>query len=625
LNKRGFFFSTDALIAMIIIFITISVAYPVIKYSSYETSIQSDVMDVLSTLKTGEINNSYVHQLILDGKINDLNKSILEQIGEFYIVDSNLAKSLGDSVLSELNVKENIGIWFNNELISSINSTSFENSRDVEVDKQIISGIEKGKATNGFVAKAWLKKINKKKTTLFIKGDLMCGGWRQQYWGNYYCSTTSANATYNFFIPANATIINATWLAEPSWTPQYTTLYVNGKRIFQGNIDYYRIQNITGYLKTGNNNAVISGNIGAEDGASHIIVEYYTPEMITFQQQTIFPFNKLWSKSNLYYEKSMFIPTAIYNINVLINASMNTTISLRKGSQTFFIGSKNPADNRVQFSDAEIKNALNSHGIAYSDLSNEYFFIIVEIGRNSPNIPTTLGENSYVYVSSSEIPVQYGTIDITGEIPIKNYSNHVTHTFYRNLGWEFFLPKNSIPILADWQFGWFLTGITAQKATANSVVLYNSPPDSFLNVFARFGYTPSKAGGLFKEGENNFSLQFGNGYSVSNEASYGFLTYFIKSFVNYGDVKDKALGGTKTITFEDGSTKQIFFGNYTDIWDPADDAVDDSIERLIAQLDANNNGKIDIVLDKDSFDIDTLDISGVPYIWSTEVQIRRWR
>ncbi len=624
MNKRGVFFSTDALIALIVILITAGIAYPIITYSNHNTLIENDIMNVLSILKIGEIDNVYVKGLIAEGKITDLNKSVLEQIGDFYISNITLAKELGDSILKELNVRENIGLWFDSELISSLNLTSYEDSRNVEVDKQIISGIQKGKATKGFVAKAWLKKIDKKKNTMFIKGDLMCGGWTKQYWGDYYCSTVAANATYNFYIPSNATIINATWLAEPSWTPQYTRLYVNGNKIFEGNINYYRIQDITSYLNTGNNNAVIGGNIGAEDGASHIIIEYYTPDMDTFQQQTIFPFNKLSSKSVLYYEKSMFIPTLLYNINISINASMNTTVLLRKGSQTLFIGSKNPVNNNVVFSDSEIKSALNSQGVYYSDLTDEYFFIIIEIGRNSPLTSTTLGENSYVYINSSEIPVQYGTIDITGQIPIKSYSNLVAYTFYKNLSWEFFLPKDSIPIFADWQFGWFLTGITSQKAIANSLVLYNSPPDPFLNVLSRFGYTPLKDSRLFKEGENNFSLEFGNGYSVSNEASYGFLTYFIKGFVNYGNVKDKDQGGTRTIQFEDGSSKQIFVGNHSDIWDPDVDAIDDSIERLITQLDANNNTKIDIILDKESFDIDTLDISGVPYMWSTEVQIRRW-
>ena len=76
--------------------------------------------------------------------------------------------------------------------------------------------------------------------------------------------------------------------------------------------------------------------------------------------------------------------------------------------------------------------------------------------------------------------------------------------------------------------------------------------------------------------------------------------------------------------FEDNTTRNLFIGNPSDPWDPEIDAIDDAVERLLQQLDSNNNSKIDLILDDESFDMDSLDISGVPYMWSTEVQIRKW-
>ena len=76
--------------------------------------------------------------------------------------------------------------------------------------------------------------------------------------------------------------------------------------------------------------------------------------------------------------------------------------------------------------------------------------------------------------------------------------------------------------------------------------------------------------------------------------------------------------------FEDGNVKEIVVGDPNDLWDPEIDAIDDAVERLLSQIDADGNGKIDVILDQDNFEIDTLDISGVPYLWSTEVQIRIW-
>ncbi len=627
MKKRGIFFSTDALVALMIIFLSMLVIYPVVKYSKHESYIQSDIIKVLSSLKMEDImkdiNNPYLVGLNSSGKITNLNNSLLEQIGEFYVTNISAAKDLAEAVLDDIDEKENVGIWYDDNLIFSKNTSSFETAENIEIDRQIISGIEKGKNTIGFVAKAWIKKISEKETSLFVKGDLMCGGWRSYSWGEY-CATTATTAVYKVNIPENAIIENAWWLTEGAWTPQFSKLYINENLVFEGNINFYQIVDITNYLNPGENTARLEGNIGADDGASHIVVDYTTPDMETFEQQKIFYFNELETKSILHYEKALFIPTEISEINISLNASLDATLSFRTGAQTFEIGKKDPVDNIVSFSNNEIENSLSANGILYSDLNNEYFYFILDIGKDNPGQTTVLGGDSYIYINSSEIDIPYGSIDINGEIPLNDFSNHVSYTFYRNLSWEFYLPTNAIPIMADWQFGWFITSETSQKVIANSFVLYNSPPDDFISIFARFGYTPAKLNGIFKEGVNNFSLEFGNGYSVSTEASYGYLSYFVKSYVNYGEPKEKGKGGTKIIEFEDGTTRQLIIGDPNDDWNATTDALDDAIERLIQQLDTNGNGKIDLILDEESFDVNTLDISGVPYMWSTEIQVRKW-
>src|SRR3989344_4063689 len=155
-NNKAVFFSSDALMALVIILLTILVAYPIIKYSKHENSMKSDIIQVLSTLKIGEIQNSYVQSLISEEKITDLNKSILEQIGEFYVTDIDIAKAIAESVLSGLDTKDNIGIWYGNKLIFSKNSTAIETAKDVDAERQIISGIREGENLEGFSARAFL-------------------------------------------------------------------------------------------------------------------------------------------------------------------------------------------------------------------------------------------------------------------------------------------------------------------------------------------------------------------------------------------------------------------------------------------------------------------------------------
>jgi len=625
-SKKSVFFSIDALIALIIIFMTIIVAFPLINHYEHEDFIESDILVIFSSLKIGEVDNGFVKGLIAEGKISNLNNSIIESIGELYIKDIELAKVTAQSLIEELDINGNIGIWYDDDLLASVNSTSFESAKNVRVERQIISGIKKGEDIKGFVAKAWLKKISEKKNSLFLKGDFVCGGWKTYSWGNY-CSVLANKIYYDFELPPDAEIVDSSWLLEGSWVNQYAQAFVNDNKIYDGTISYYRIFNITSYLNPGKNFLYFYSTQGGDDGASHIVVDYKIPEMQTFKHIKKFPFNVIETKSVLHYEKSIFVPAEISTINVSVNSSVDVTLSFKKGNQRVVIGKKYSSENFVHFSDSEIKNSLNLIGINYHDLNDEYFFFVLDIGKDITGQNVVLGRNSYVEIDSAEIKIPYGTIDINQEIPIASVSNNLQNTFYRSLVWEFFLPVNAVPILADWQLGWLSTSgsETSQKAGANLIVLYNSPPDTYIKSFSRFGYTPKKIAGVFSEGKNNFTLNFGEGYGVSNEASYGYLIYFIKSYVNYGNPKEKAQGGTRLLEFEDNSTKQLNLGDSSDPWDPEKDALDDAVERLIKQLDSNNNTKIDLILDENELDVDAMDISGVPFIWSTEVQIRRWR
>ena len=155
-TKKAIFFSGDALIALMIIMLVLIIAVPRTYNPSTRTSIHSDTMKVLSNLKVGEIDNTQIKALIASGDIEDLNKSILEQIGEFYVTDKNFARATANEILSYLDTDRNIGIWYEKELIASKNSTPIENARNIEVERQIISGIQEGNETTGYSARAYL-------------------------------------------------------------------------------------------------------------------------------------------------------------------------------------------------------------------------------------------------------------------------------------------------------------------------------------------------------------------------------------------------------------------------------------------------------------------------------------
>jgi len=155
-NKRGMFFSTDAIIALTIIFLSLLIIYPTVQRDYKYNFIQEDFIVVLSSLKTGEIADPYFQDLISDGKITQLNKSILEQMGEFYVTNITLAKEMANNSISFLDTEENIGIWYGNSMLASKNSTPFENAENIEVERQIISGLKEGESVTGYSARAFL-------------------------------------------------------------------------------------------------------------------------------------------------------------------------------------------------------------------------------------------------------------------------------------------------------------------------------------------------------------------------------------------------------------------------------------------------------------------------------------
>ena len=155
--RKGVFFSTDALIALILIFLVLIVFYPIFAEIKPTSEVHYDVLNLLSSLKVGEIENSYAQALINSHVINNTNYSLLEQIGEFSLNDIATAKSFTQNVMSELDFgNENFGIWYNDALIYSHNTSSFEEAERVETARHIISGLKSGQDATGFAARAGL-------------------------------------------------------------------------------------------------------------------------------------------------------------------------------------------------------------------------------------------------------------------------------------------------------------------------------------------------------------------------------------------------------------------------------------------------------------------------------------
>ncbi len=170
IKKRGIFFSLDALLALLLIFVIIFLAYPLIKAERQESELPRDVISVLSTLTMAELNTPEIQSLIASGEITNPDGSVLQQLGELAITNPTAAKSIAYDLLQTIDTTENIGIWYDGLLLASKNTTSFENATYVDVARQLISGIS-GNSSNtsvtGVSARSFLSSNELQKYTYF--------------------------------------------------------------------------------------------------------------------------------------------------------------------------------------------------------------------------------------------------------------------------------------------------------------------------------------------------------------------------------------------------------------------------------------------------------------------------
>ncbi len=343
-DKKAVFFSSDALIALAIILVTISVLYPIARYSSYETPIQGDVMSVLSTLEIGEINNSYIQDLIEQGEITDLNNSVLEQIGEFYIKNITLASSLADFVISDLNIRENIGVWYGNVLISSKNSTSYESAKNIIIDRQTISGIEEGKDTVGFSARTYLSS-NVQNKYFYFGGYLGEGNVtiNMDYNGNLSDVLIEIVVSKDFDLYIND---------MPSGHYENSTSEFTPKR--------YDISAYKGNFHSGDNKIKI---IGEKLHISGGYVKITYKDSGIYESPVRYNFPGIEGMINLY--DGFYIPGQLNSLKIFLRLNSNFIAFLTIGNTTVFRDSTSGLDRSFNLDNNYLSSILNYSSLDY--------------------------------------------------------------------------------------------------------------------------------------------------------------------------------------------------------------------------------------------------------------------
>ncbi len=379
INKRGIFFSADALIALAIILIVVLIAFPIFEYSTIKTNIQQDAITVLSSLKVSEfgITNSDVTNWINLGIINDTNKTLIEQIGIFYAENPSNARVLAQNFLNSINTTENIGIWYDNQLIASKNSSAYENSGKVDVAKQTLSGIGgllEGSAT-GFSARAYLTS-NLSTKYIYFGGYVGEGNLSTliKYGGIIKSAEMELVLNKNFDLYVNNNYSGSYLGSSSELQPVSYTIPI-GNFTSGDNLIEFR-----------GNNLHITGGF--------IKINYVSNET-TYQQPTKQFFPGIKGLINVY--DGIYIPGNLNSMNILLHMNSSYTAFLIIGNKTVYNGTTN-GEQTIIINDTFLKGKLN-----YSDLSKK-------------TVPLRLGLDNVSIIGSNTQAEVFSVTDLSGSM-----------------------------------------------------------------------------------------------------------------------------------------------------------------------------------------------------------------
>jgi len=144
-------------------------------------------------------------------------------------------------------------------------------------------------------------------------------------------------------------------------------------------------------------------------------------------------------------------------------------------------------------------------------------------------------------------------------------------------------------------------------------------------------FTVNIPAGNINQGPNTMTISTGinstnsTGGSSDNKVIY---TLLLNGFADYSSVVARSDGCSWTVSFEDGtaSTIKVPSGyNGADLCSfssktyDVNDALDNAVYDLFSNLDIDKNGKLDINIDQNSLNINTLTISNVPSLWGPAI------
>ncbi len=325
---------------------------------------------------------------------------------------------------------------------------------------------------------------------------------------------------------------------------------------------------------------------------------YNTTKFKTYEFVHDFNFPDVETENPTQVEKAVFIPYNITSMNVRVHINVSTTtnvtLRIRVLDRIINVSRKTVSGNvTLQWSDSEIKAALNSAGLTYENLTNQYFYLILSIGLKdyeevvSPyeygvlynNESSTLflaekfphigggfhliGNDSTVHIDYETPSYTIHTISLTRSPQVESATCPNGDEWCTDITWSWNLP-NVTPVYTKFQFPYFWNKLKSTDPS-QQVSIYNdelgeetlychgsvcTPNRGLLKVFNHWGYGIwSRANDnsiiqpTMAPGENKFILHFGQGFYISKDNSMGETLILLDSYVPYGNTFPYLLQG----------------------------------------------------------------------------------
>ncbi len=606
MRRRGFIFTLDAVLALVLVMIFVASIAAVQSqtgnvYTSYSRLQDKYVAEnTLTLLRTVPLTDLVPASVIANWtKEGILNTSLVSPtMSPLDIVTTYWATG---PLYNETKLRHNaeiiLGYLLNNTLkgydyelfinnytspyLQKMNSMP-ENANDISPATLLLSGYAYNKTPRGYMARAYLTRFS------FVREDLF--GWFRVLAGPYDVDWNDnvLKLTRVITLPGDAEIISADAKFVRRMSEHQTVEINKGDsehECIYGPVASTINENITSCMRPGKNvfttvytNPTDSyGQDGIGSASGTTVYVKYKSKSTSIEDPGIVRVYSVDSKyTGFFYLFEMFVPGNITGINMKFKVKGVSKVYLYYGlgGNLVLLTSKQPdADGIVEFNDADIKSAVDSVLCGGSDcyagfkanLSKMVFDFVIGFdakynsrtgrweysGARCDGIDCTLDTNVRERVLYG-YPDSYIRIDYVPRTLITPYSIPLAIYFPygdprvsytgRGLQVNYYLPPKATPWYADWWVGYSFADYNTYQNLYENGGRFYRGP---LGRYAlRVAYTRLYDWMMVPGDTNSFDIKMTDGNSkVRDGESRGMIKYFLQGYVGYGDIFPHLLQG----------------------------------------------------------------------------------